>query len=189
MHKAVFLDKDGTLIEDVPYNVDPDKIKFTRGCESGLQLLQSKGYKLIVISNQSGIARGYFTEEDILRVKETISQMAAEFGVKFTGFYFCPHHPEGTIEQYTVRCNCRKPQPGLILQAATDYDIDLAHSWFIGDILNDIEAGRRAACKTILIDNGKETEWVLSRNRLPHHIVSDFEEAAEIVSLLSGHSV
>ncbi len=181
MHKAVFLDKDGTLIEDVPHNIDPGKIKFTAGCEKGLKLLQSNGYKLIIISNQPGIALGYFTSDQMERFGKMLFQMVVQFGVHFSDFYYCPHHTEGTVQQYRVRCLCRKPEPGLILKAAQEHDIDLAGSWFIGDILNDVEAGRRAGCKTVLIDNGKETEWFLSRGRIPHYIVADMEEAAAVI--------
>jgi D-glycero-D-manno-heptose 1,7-bisphosphate phosphatase len=178
---AIFLDKDGTLIEDIPYNVDPDRIVFTEGTIAGLKLLHEAGYPLIVISNQSGVARGYFPESALLPVIQKLHAMFDEIGVKLSDFYYCPHHSQGSVSEYAIDCHCRKPKPGMFYQAASDHDIDLNHSWFIGDILHDVAAGRAAGCRTILIDNGNETEWELSQNRLPHHIVSNFHEAAQII--------
>ncbi len=180
-HRAIFLDKDGTLVEDVPYNVNPDLMQLTTGAVEGLRSLHAAGYKLIIISNQSGVARGYFPEEALIAVKERSHQMLAEMGVPLTGFYYCPHHPDGNVSGYNIDCSCRKPEPGLLFRAAQEHDIDLANSWFIGDILNDVEAGRRAGCKTVLIDNGNETEWVLSPLRLPHYIAPDLAEAARLI--------
>src|SRR5205085_6378312 len=95
--------------------------------------------------------------------------------------YHCPHHPDGTVERYARACACRKPQPGLLLRAARDHDLDLARSWLVGDILDDVEAGRRAGCRTVLLDNGHETEWVLTPERLPHHIACDLAQAADLI--------
>ncbi len=179
--KAVFLDKDGTLIEDVPYNVNPALIRLTPGAEMGLRLLHQAGYQLIVISNQSGVARGYFPEAALTGVEARLQQLLGDFGVPLTGFYYCPHHPQGQVAAYAIDCTCRKPEPGLILQAAQEHGIELSQSWFIGDILNDMEAGMRAGCRTILLDNGNETEWILSPPRLPHYVVADLAEAAAVI--------
>lgn len=181
MRGAVFLDKDGTLVEDVPYNVDPEQIRFAAGVETGLRSLHAAGYQLIVISNQSGVARGYFEAAALVAVEEHLRQVMNSFGVPLAGFYYCPHYPTGSVAEYAIACSCRKPEPGLILQAAQDHAIDLARSWFIGDILNDVEAGRRAGCNTILIDNGNETEWLLSPQRIPHAVVTDFTSAATVI--------
>ena len=180
--RAVFLDKDGTLIEDVPYNVDPKLIQLTRGAVEGLQLLHASGYQLIVITNQSGVARGYFPESALVAVEERVRQLLAEVGVSHLGFYYCPHHPDGVVPNYAIACSCRKPEPGLLIRAAADHNIDLTQSWFIGDILNDVEAGRRAGCRTVLIDNGNETEWQLSPERSPHYMVADLAEAALVIT-------
>lgn len=181
LSKVVFLDKDGTLIENVPYNVDPQRIKLAPGAVSGLQLLHRAGYKLFIITNQSGVARGYFPETALTSLEHHLRSLLESFGVPLNGFYYCPHHPDGVIPAYTMDCNCRKPQPGLFHQAAADYGVDLTQSWFIGDILHDVEAGRSAGCRTILIDNGNETEWQLSVQRLPHHIVTDLHQAAQVI--------
>lgn len=180
-NRAVFLDKDGTLIEDLPYNVNPDLMQLTPGAEEGLRSLHAAGYQLIIISNQSGVARGYFPEEALLNVEVRSRELLVEIGVPLAGFYYCPHHPDGNVLGYNIDCFCRKPEPGLILCAAQEHDIDLASSWFIGDILNDVEAGLRAGCKTVLIDNGNETEWILSPLRLPHYIATDLADAARII--------
>ena len=180
--KAVFLDKDGTLIEDVPYNVDPERIQLTRGAVEGLKLLHAAGYQLIVITNQSGVARGYFPESALLAVEERSRQLLAEIGVSLAGFYYCPHHPDGVVPELAITCSCRKPEPGMLFHAADKHGIDIPESWFVGDILNDVEAGRRAGCRTILIDNGNETEWQLSPERSPHYIVTDLTEAAQVIT-------
>lgn len=179
--RAVFLDKDGTLIEDVPYNVDPAQIRLTVGVAKLRQLHQA-GYLLIVISNQSGVARGYFPAAALAGVEQQLRYLLAQFEIPLTDFYYCPHHPAGSVAEYAIACDCRKPKPGLLLQAARDYDIDLSQSWFIGDILNDVEAGQRAGCKTILLHNGNETEWLLSPDRVPHYLVTNLADAVDIIA-------
>ncbi len=179
--KAVFLDKDGTLVKDVPYNVDPARIELMPGAAQGLRMLQNAGYRLIIVSNQSGVARGYFAEQALVPVEERLRGLLGDAGVSLDGFYYCPHHPQGSVAQYTLSCLCRKPAPGLLLQAAQELDLTLHSSWMIGDILDDVEAGRRAGCRTILLDNGNETEWVLSPLRQPDHIAREFIQAAYII--------
>jgi histidinol-phosphate phosphatase family protein len=180
--KAVFLDKDGTLIEDIPYNVDPQKIRLAPGAVEGLSALHQSGYELIVVSNQSGVARGLFPERALGEVERSLRRQLAAFGVPLAGFYYCPHHPQGIVEDYTIACPCRKPEPGMLRRAASDLGINLANSWMVGDILDDIEAGRRAGCRTVLLDNGNETEWRPGRMRRPHHRAADLAEAARLIS-------
>lgn len=181
MQPAIFLDKDGTLVEDVPYNVDPDRIRLTERALEGLRLLQEAGFRLIVVSNQSGVARGYFSEIELVAVKERLKELLADAGISLDGFYYCPHHPEGVIEPYAVACSCRKPQPGLLYKAAREREIDLTASWLIGDILNDVEAGHRAKCRSILINNGNETEWKMEPLRRPDDMVGNLYQAAETI--------
>lgn len=149
--RAVFLDKDGTVIEDVPYNVDPERICLTRGAAAGLRALHTAGYRLIVVSNQSGVARGYFPETALAGVERRLRELLADQGVPLAGCYWCPHHPRGVVPAYTCDCTCRKPAPGMLLQAARDQGIDLAASWMIGDSPADVEAGRGAGCRTVLV--------------------------------------
>ncbi len=179
--RAVFLDKDGTLVEDVPYNVDPERIRLTPGAREGLRLLEGAGYRLIVISNQSGVARGYFREEALEAVEKRLIELLSAAGVVLSGFYYCPHHPAGSVPAYTMPCSCRKPEAGMILRAAREHDIDLARSWLVGDILDDIQAGRTAGCRTVLLDNGHETEWVLTPQRQPDHRAPDLAAAAAVI--------
>lgn len=176
--KAVFLDKDGTLVKDVPYNADPRFVLFESFVFEGLKLLQQE-YKLIIISNQAGIAKGKFTTTQLIEYWSGLIGALSDQGVSVAGYYFCPHHPEGSVEEYSINCDCRKPAPGLILQAAREHEINLKDSWMIGDILNDVEAGHRAGCRSILIDNGNETEWADERGRIPDFVVRHFGEAAE----------
>ncbi len=181
--RAIFLDKDGTLIENVPYNVDPARVVLCDGAIEGLQLLQQHGYALIVVSNQSGLAKGVFDDAAFTRLREHITQLLAGHGIVLNGFYHCPHSPDGTIERYATLCMCRKPMPGMLLRAARELGIDRMRSWMIGDILNDIEAGRRAGCKTALINNGNETEWEWSPPRIPDLIVKNLHAAAKAITL------
>ncbi len=181
MAKAVFLDKDGTLIPDFPYNVDPSLIKIEKNSIEGLKILHENGFLLIVVSNQAGVAHGFFGEQDLIKVREKIETLLDEENIKLNDWYFCPHHPEGKIEEYSIECNCRKPQNGMLIKAAKEHDIDLKNSWMIGDILNDIEAGNKAGCKSILINNGNETEWIINEHRSPFEIVDNINEAASII--------
>lgn len=181
MNKAVFLDKDGTLVEDIPFNADPGKLRLLPGVAEGLRRLQQEHYLLIIITNQPGIALGRFKESLFREMIGGLYGLLEKEHVHLDGFYYCPHHPEGK-GPYAVHCDCRKPLPGLILQAARSGNINLAASWMIGDILHDIEAGKQAGCRTILIDNGNETEWQRSKERTPDHIVDDMPEAARIIT-------
>lgn len=184
-NKAIFLDKDGTLIPDIPYNVDPQLISLQHDALEGLKRLQDEGYLFIIISNQSGVARGYFKEEALTGVEQRIKELLNSEGIVLSGFYYCSHHPDGTVEGYNIDCDCRKPQPGMLLQAAKEHEIDLGASWMIGDILNDVEAGNRAGCRTVLINNGNETEWLEGEHRIPTIVSASINEASSIISRLN----
>ena len=179
--KAVFIDKDGTLIRDIPFNVDPELISLEQGAGEGLKQLSESGYLLIVVSNQSGVALGYFREQDLAAVDSRIQDLLTPYKVQIDAFYYCPHSMAGIIKEYAIACDCRKPGAGLLLQAAKDFDIDLQGSWMIGDILHDVEAGRRAGCRTVLVNNGHETEWEVTGWRKPDHIAAHIAEAAGII--------
>ena len=186
MNKAVFIDKDGTLIPDIPYNVQPDLITLEKRVAEGLRIFARSGYLLVIISNQSGVARGYFEEAALLPVKEKITDLLEKEDITLHGFYYCPHHPQGKLAGYAVECSCRKPAPGMILEAAKELQIDLAASWMIGDILNDVEAGNRAGCRTVLINNGNETGWVNGEWRKPTLLTGDVWEAALLICTTQG---
>lgn len=181
MRKAVFIDKDGTLITNVPYNANPDLITLEPGAAAALQLLRKNGYALVVVSNQSGIAHGYFDDQAMQAVEDQITKLLRWHGVQLDGFFYCPHHPNGSVKEYAIDCFCRKPKPGMLLQAAGQLGIDLEQSWMIGDILHDVEAGNRAGCRTVLLDNGNETEWVINRYRRPSYITDGLLGAAQLI--------
>lgn len=175
---AVLLDKDGTLLEDVPYNVSPESMRFTPRAADALRLFAAHGIAPFVVSNQSGVAFGRFPHGALDTMEAHLHDMFASCGALLAGAYWCPHHPQGRIAPYAVDCSCRKPAPGLLLRAAREHGLDLAASWFVGDILDDVEAGTRAGCRTILIDNGHETQWCDGPLRRPTLRVSDMYEAA-----------
>jgi histidinol-phosphate phosphatase family protein len=168
--RAVFLDKDGTLVENVPYNVDPQRITLVPGAAEAVSRLAEQGYRIIVVSNQPGVALGYFAPTDLRGVEQRLGELLPVLD----GFYFCPHAPG-------AGCSCRKPACGMLLRAAEEHAVDLRNSWMVGDILDDIEAGRRAGCRTVLVDNGNETEWELSAARRPHGHVGGLAEAASLI--------
>jgi D-glycero-D-manno-heptose 1,7-bisphosphate phosphatase len=179
---AVFLDKDGTLVEDIPYRADLHGIRFLPDVFAGLRLLKRAGYALVIVTNQSGVAHGYFSEQALARLQESLLRKLFDAGIPLDGFYYCPHHPDGVVERYAVHCPCRKPKPGLLMQAASDLLIDMARSWMIGDILHDVEAGRWAGCRTVLLNNGHETEWHLTEKRWPDHVAKTLLEAARVIT-------
>ena len=186
LHKAIFIDKDGTLIDNIPFNTDPALIALKEGAIEGLKLLSDAGYLLIVVSNQGGVAYGYFEEKELERVKLKINYLLGDENIYLDGFYYCPHHPNGAVKKYAIDCNCRKPKPGMLLKAKSDFNIDLGRSWMIGDILHDIEAGNRAGCKTILIGNENETEWNINKDRIPLYTACDIKQAADFIITRPG---
>jgi D-glycero-D-manno-heptose 1,7-bisphosphate phosphatase len=144
MRKAVFLDRDNTLIKDDGYFHDPEKIVFLPGVAEGLRTLQSAGFALLVVANQSGIGRGYFPESDTIAVNKKMTDLLRQKGVQIEKIYYCPHAPE-------ANCACRKPKPFLIQKAAEEFGIDLAKSFFVGDYMKDMEAGRNAGTMTVFL--------------------------------------
>jgi len=185
---AIFLDKDGTVLQDVPYNVDPAQMMFAPGAREGIERLARLRLPLIVVTNQPGIALRKFDFKALAGMKQRLRQMFQEAGAALDGIYVCPHHPDGSLAAYARSCACRKPAPGLLLAAARQHHIDLPRSWFIGDILDDVEAGRRAGCRTVLIDNGNETEWIMNARRRPDHCVADLAEAGRFLVEWIGES-
>lgn len=181
MNKAIFFDKDGTLIPNIPYNVDPERIALYGDAFTGLKELYEAGYKIFITTNQSGLAKGLFTSEDLAQVKRKMERLLEGLGVPLQGFYYCPHDENGRVSQYARPCRCRKPFPGLILQAAGEHGIDLSSSWMIGDILNDVEAGNQAGCQSVLIDKGYETLWESGEYRQPRFIARSIDEAARLI--------
>ncbi len=150
-NKAVFVDRDNTLIEDPGYISDPSLVRLLPGVELAIKSLSQQGFKVVVVTNQSGVARGLLTEEALGQIHQELRRQLGDHGANLDGIYFCPFHPEGTVEKYTCDSELRKPKPGMLLAAAKDLDIDLAASWMVGDSPRDIEAGQRAGCRTIRV--------------------------------------
>jgi histidinol-phosphate phosphatase family protein len=175
---AVFIDKDGTLIDDVPYNTDPRCVRFTPLALRGLQRLAHQGFALFVVTNQPGLSDGRVSHAAFAAMRMHIERrMHDEAGVALDGWYVCPH-----AAAVPPACTCRKPGPGLLQRAAAEHGIDLARSWMVGDILDDVEAGRRAGCFTVLLDVGNETVWHLTPDREPHHRCADLNAAASLIT-------
>lgn len=150
---AIFLDRDGTIIENRHYISDPDDIVLLPGASEAIRVLAKAGFKIVLVTNQSGIARGYFTEEQLANIHVRLKQVLAEHGASLDAIYYSPFldGPEATVEVYRKSSEMRKPAPGMLLLAAKELEIELPSSWMIGDSLSDIEAGRCAGCRTILI--------------------------------------
>ncbi|MCK3655888.1 D-glycero-beta-D-manno-heptose-1,7-bisphosphate 7-phosphatase [Pasteurellaceae bacterium Macca] len=155
-NKAIFLDRDGTLNIDHGYVHQIDDFQLIEGVGKALKRLQDKGYLLVLVTNQSGIARGYFSEAQFLQLTEWLDwSLEEDYGVVLDGIYYCPHHPEGQAP-YREVCDCRKPQAGMLLQAIKELDIDPKRSFMVGDKLEDMLAGENAGVKTkVLVRTGK----------------------------------
>jgi D-glycero-D-manno-heptose 1,7-bisphosphate phosphatase len=142
--KAIFMDRDGTIIEDVPYLANHEKVKLIAGVGECLAELQRQGYKLILISNQSGVGRGLIAAHELEKIHERLESLLAIHGVDLTSYHYCLHTPQD-------KCECRKPMPGMILDAIREFDLDIENSFMIGDKESDLLAGRNAGCRTIHI--------------------------------------
>jgi histidinol-phosphate phosphatase family protein len=174
---AVFVDKDGTLVENVPYNADPARVRFTPHAGAGLRRLADAGLSLFIATNQPALSTGHIDPAQFARLQRAIEErLLDEAGVRLAGWLVCPH-----AATLTPPCGCRKPAPGLLQRAAREHGIDLARSWMVGDILDDVEAGQRAGCRTVLLDVGSETVWRTSPLRTPHHRVANWLEAARAI--------
>lgn len=180
MTAVVCLDKDGTLVENVPYNVDPARMRLRADAPEALVRLHRSGFRLVVVTNQPGVATGRFDETALVAVEERLHQLCAECDVPLAGFYYCPHHPDGD-GRYAIECDCRKPRPGLVERALREQRAEAGASWLIGDILDDVEAGTRAGCRSVLLDVGNETEWLDGPMRRPYAAVASLVEAARVI--------
>jgi D-glycero-D-manno-heptose 1,7-bisphosphate phosphatase len=175
MDRAVFLDRDGTIIEDTGYVAGRERVKFLPRSGQAIELLNENGFKVLVVSNQAGVARGYFSEEEVKETNRYIQESLARQGALIDRFYYCPHHAEGLVDKYRKECYYRKPNPGMIERGRRDFAVDLSESFVIGDHYSDIEAGLRAGCRTVLLVNGNAPGDEITA--VPHHISRDLYEA------------
>ena len=178
MFKAVFLDRDGTIVEDVGYMKSPSQINFLPGAIDAIKKLKDNGFKVIVITNQSGIARDLLSEEDFKMITAEIDRQLLANGAKIEATYHCPHHPKQADP-----CECRKPNPGMILKAAKEHQIDLKSSFMIGDKDLDVECGQRAGTKSIRL----ASEYEMKQDLLPDYIAKDLPQAVEWIMALSSN--
>ena len=181
--KAIFLDRDGTIIDDPGYLSHPEQVNLLDGAAEALVELRAMGYKLVVVSNQSGIARGILSEEDLEAIHDRLRQLLAEKGAYLDQIYYCPYHPDGVVSKYRKESEWRKPNPGMLLAAADEMDIDLSQSWSIGDSNRDVQAGLSAGCKTILISRYTRNKptYVEPDNPKPDYKSVNMKEAVNII--------
>lgn len=180
MRKVIFLDRDGTINVEKSYLYKWEDFEFEKNAIEGLKELKNLGYEFIVVTNQSGIGRGYYTEEDLVALNNQMTEKLKEFGIEILECFYCPHHPEKGIGKYKVDCNCRKPNPGMLLEGIKKYDVDIENSFMIGDKKGDLEAGKKASLKSILVltGYGKKIEEEVKGNYL---IAKDLLEVAAIL--------
>ena len=149
--RAVFLDRDGTVIRDVAYLGRPEQVELLPGAAGALARLAEAGFLLVIVTNQSGVGRGMFPEQAVRDTNAEMFRHLSAAGVELDGVYYCPYHPEAALAEYRRQSDLRKPEPGMLLRAAAELNIDLARSWMVGDSPRDVSAGRRAGCRTIRI--------------------------------------
>lgn len=180
-NRAIFLDRDDTLIEDSGYINTPEQVKLLDGAAEALVEFKKMGYKLVVVSNQSGIARGIFTEDTLLEIHNRLEHLLRQKDAYLDKIYYCPYLAEGVVEKYRKDSEDRKPNPGMLLKAAEELDIDLASSWMIGDGERDVEAGNAVGCKTIRIRPSSQTIGFSKDISKADHIAVNIREAVNIV--------
>ena len=173
--KAFFLDRDGVVVKQVHYLCEPEKTELEKNVISAIRKLRQKGYLVIVVTNQSGVARGMFTEKDVDLCHERLQELLAAYGEKIDGFYTCCHHPD-----YTGVCSCRKPAPGLFHAAAEELGIDIALSFMAGDKFSDLESGRNAGVsQSVLLRTGYGEKYIQRAQEAGFAVASDLLEAVE----------
>lgn len=186
MTRAIFLDRDGTINVDPGYLGNPDLVQLFNGTGEALSDVKNRfGYKLIVVSNQSGIARGLITHSQVISVNEKINEILSKYDVCIDKFMYCPFHPDYSSPE---EAKCRKPSPAMILHAAKEYDIDLPNSFMIGDSEADILCAKNAGVKSIMVLTGQGNRQIIplkKGNNLPNFVVNDISEACKLIKLLS----
>jgi len=178
---AVFIDRDGTINEQMGYINHLSRFRMLPGVGEAIRLLNERDLLVIVISNQSGVARGYFPMDLVHRVHDLMKEALEKSSARVDAVFFCPHYPTGSVPEYTMQCNCRKPKTGLVEEACRSFDIDLKNSFVVGDRYTEIELSRRLNIKGILVRTGYglgEIEYILPGKPAPDHIADDLLDAA-----------
>ena len=171
-NRAVFLDRDGTIMEDSNYVGEIERVTLIPCAKRALKRLQDAGFKLFIVTNQSGVGRGYFTREAVEQIHAHLDEQFAAAGVKFDRYYVCPHHPEDN-------CECRKPKPKFLRDAAAEFGLDMARCFMVGDRPSDIQAGINAGTKTILVMTGVGRETLAKGEAKPDHVADDIDAAVD----------
>lgn len=188
MNRAVFIDRDGTISEEVGYINHASRFRLFPYAAAAIRQLHENGYLAIVVTNQAGVARGYFSEDMVQAVHKRMAEELAGGGATLDAIYYCAHHPSVGEPPYRLECDCRKPKPGLLLRAANDLDINLSDSWMVGDRYSDIELATNAGVKSVLVLSGYgRGEWEHQReNRtiLPNLVAEDLLEAVSLIGNL-----
>ncbi len=177
MNKAIFLDRDGVIVKDKNYTFKIKDLEFVQNSIKGLKKLNQENYKLIIITNQSGIGRGFYAEKDYFKFRFELYKRLRNKGITISAEYFCPHHPEKALRKYKRDCNCRKPKSGMLEKAAKDFNLNLEKCWFIGDRMTDIKCGKKVDCKTIHVLTGYEKKGLLEADYVAKNLV----ESANII--------
>ncbi len=182
---AVFLDRDGTINEQMGYVNHPSRFVLLPRTGEAIRLLNEKGFYVVIVSNQSGVARGYFPESLLDEINSLMHKKLAKAGAHIDAIYYCPHYPTGLIKKYTKKCDCRKPGIGLLKRATEDLPIDMSRSYVVGDTCSDLEMGQKAGLPSVLVRTGYglgEIEYVLPRRRVkPTYVASDLLDAVHYI--------
>lgn len=185
MEQAVFLDRDGVIVEFVHLLHKPEQLRLVGGAAEAIRLFNNNLLKVIVISNQPVIARGMITKSQLKEIDKRLMKMLREEHAAIDKSYYCPHHPDANLAEYKKICSCRKPAPGLILKAANEFNIDLGNSWMVGDSPSDIAAGKSAGCRTIMVAGFKNSELIVGMESIkaanPDYKCKSLLEAAKII--------
>jgi D-glycero-D-manno-heptose 1,7-bisphosphate phosphatase len=182
--RAVFLDRDGTINVDHGYVFRAGEFEFIPGAPEAIRRLKDAGYLVIVVTNQAGIARGLYSEADVHELHRHLDRELACHDTSIDAYYYCPHHPEKGTPPYRRDCACRKPLPGMLLQAAADFPLNLGGSFLVGDKLSDIEAGLAAGCETILVETGYGAD--VEKVPLTVQRVADLSAATDLILIRKG---
>jgi D-glycero-D-manno-heptose 1,7-bisphosphate phosphatase len=180
MNRAVFLDRDGVITRDPPHYAHRlDQLSLITGSAKAIQMLNANNFHIIVITNQSGVARGYYTEEDVKIYNDGMESLLAKEGARIDAIFYCPHHPEAKVERYRIDCDCRKPKPGMLIAGGKKYTVDFTSSFLVGDKWSDIEAGRSMGCTSVLVRTGHGEQEYASKKGPVDFVASDLLDAVE----------
>ena len=189
MHIGLFLDRDGTINEEVDYLSSPHQVRLIPRAADAIREAKGLGFKVVVISNQSGVARGMFTETDLKEVNSALIALLSREQAQIDALYYCPHHPDGTVAPYNIDCDCRKPGIGMLKRAAREFDIDLSSSYVVGDRMSDIEAGRNAHATSILVLTGygkEQLNRIDGQNVSMQYVATDLYDAFQQIKRLQS---